>query len=52
MKSVRSCWKAYAGGWGWTTWRISVRDALDFRPDLEGALDGVLLDAPCAGWAF
>lgn len=29
--------------------RISVRDALDFRPDLEGALDGVLLDAPCAG---
>lgn len=29
--------------------RISVRDALDFRPDLEGTLDGVLLDAPCAG---
>ena len=29
--------------------RISVRDALDFRPDLEGMLDGVLLDAPCAG---
>ena len=29
--------------------RISVRDALDFRLDLEGALDGVLLDAPCAG---
>ena len=29
--------------------RISVRDALDFRPDLEGALDGVLQDAPCAG---
>ena len=29
--------------------RISVRDALDFRPDLEDMLDGVLLDAPCAG---
>lgn len=29
--------------------RVSVRDALDPRPDLEGALDGVLLDAPCAG---
>lgn len=32
--------------------RISVRDALDFRPDLEGTLDGVLLDAPAQGWAF
>lgn len=29
--------------------RISVRDALVDRPDLEGTLDGVLLDAPCAG---
>lgn len=29
--------------------RISVRDAADPRPDLDGALDAVLLDAPCAG---
>ena len=29
--------------------RISVRDASEFRSDLEGALDGVLLDAPCSG---
>lgn len=29
--------------------RISVRDAGDFRADLEGTLDGVLLDAPCSG---
>jgi len=29
--------------------RISVRDACDYRADLDGMLDGVLLDAPCAG---
>ena len=29
--------------------RISVRDAGDFREDMEGTLDAVLLDAPCAG---
>ena len=29
--------------------RISVRDAGEFRADLEETLDGVLLDAPCSG---
>ncbi len=29
--------------------RISVRDASVPRPDMDGTLDGVLLDAPCAG---
>ncbi|MEA4929706.1 MAG: 16S rRNA (cytosine(967)-C(5))-methyltransferase RsmB [Candidatus Limiplasma sp.] len=29
--------------------RISVRDAGDPKPDLEGTLDAVLLDAPCTG---
>ncbi len=29
--------------------RISVRDAAQPRPDLEGGLDAVLLDAPCVG---
>lgn len=29
--------------------RISVRDAAEPRPDLDGSLDAVLLDAPCAG---
>ncbi|MBR3872676.1 MAG: 16S rRNA (cytosine(967)-C(5))-methyltransferase RsmB [Clostridia bacterium] len=29
--------------------RISVRDAGEFREDMEGTLDAVLLDAPCAG---
>lgn len=29
--------------------RISVRDACEYRADLDGMLDGVLLDAPCAG---
>ena len=29
--------------------RISVRDASELREDLEGMLDAVLLDAPCAG---
>ena len=29
--------------------RISVRDAGDYREDLDGMMDGVLLDAPCSG---
>ena len=29
--------------------RISVRDAREFREDMENTLDAVLLDAPCAG---
>ena len=29
--------------------RISVRDATEFRMDLEGTFDAVLLDAPCSG---
>ncbi|MEG2208992.1 MAG: transcription antitermination factor NusB, partial [Clostridia bacterium] len=29
--------------------RISVRDATDPRPDMDGTLDAVLLDAPCSG---
>jgi 16S rRNA (cytosine967-C5)-methyltransferase len=29
--------------------RISVRDAASFKPDLEGAMDAALLDAPCTG---
>ena len=29
--------------------RTSVRDAADFRPDLESSMDAVLLDAPCTG---
>lgn len=29
--------------------RISVRDAGDYREDLDGTLDAVLLDAPCSG---
>ncbi len=29
--------------------RISVRDATEPKPDFEGAMDGVLLDAPCTG---
>ena len=29
--------------------RISVRDAANFKPDMEGTLDAVLLDAPCTG---
>lgn len=29
--------------------RISVRDAAEPKPDMEGTLDAVLLDAPCSG---
>ncbi len=29
--------------------RISVRDATEPRPEMEGTLDAVLLDAPCSG---
>ncbi len=29
--------------------RISVRDATESKPDFEGAMDAVLLDAPCTG---
>ena len=29
--------------------RISVRDAADPKPDYEGVMDAVLLDAPCTG---
>jgi len=29
--------------------RPMQRDATEFRPDLEGAMDAVLLDAPCSG---
>ena len=29
--------------------RVSVRDATEPRPDLDGTLDAVLLDAPCSG---
>jgi 16S rRNA (cytosine967-C5)-methyltransferase len=29
--------------------RISIRDALSFKPDIEGTMDAVLLDAPCTG---
>ncbi len=29
--------------------RISIRDALSFKPDIEGMMDAVLLDAPCTG---
>ena len=29
--------------------RPAVRDAAVFRPDLEGAMDAVLVDAPCSG---
>ncbi|NCB06459.1 MAG: hypothetical protein EOM69_13180 [Clostridia bacterium] len=29
--------------------RISVRDASDPKPDYEGMMDAVLLDAPCSG---
>ncbi len=29
--------------------RISVRDASEHRPDMDGTLDAVLLDAPCSG---
>ena len=29
--------------------RVTVRDASDFREDLENTLDAVLLDAPCSG---
>ena len=29
--------------------RISVRDATEPRPDLDGTMDAVLLDAPCSG---
>ena len=29
--------------------RISIRDALNFKPDMESTMDAVLLDAPCTG---
>lgn len=29
--------------------RISIRDALSVKPDIEGMMDAVLLDAPCTG---
>ena len=29
--------------------RVSIRDALTPKPDLEGMMDAVLLDAPCTG---
>ena len=29
--------------------RVSVRDAGEHRPDLDGTMDAVLLDAPCSG---
>ncbi len=29
--------------------RISIRDAASFKPDMEGMMDAVLLDAPCSG---
>ncbi|MFH1880039.1 MAG: SAM-dependent methyltransferase, partial [Bacillota bacterium] len=29
--------------------RISIRDATSLKPDIEGTMDAVLLDAPCTG---
>ncbi|MBE0601302.1 MAG: 16S rRNA (cytosine(967)-C(5))-methyltransferase RsmB [Firmicutes bacterium] len=29
--------------------RITARDAASFKPDMEGTMDAVLLDAPCTG---